>query len=89
MTLPRDLDLQKGDQIWIAFVEQLREHMAATVPIVLSSGRAFTFETERYLKAGIDRCIAKPMELSELARALADALPVSSAKAKSEQVRSH
>ncbi|MCO6431996.1 MAG: response regulator [Deltaproteobacteria bacterium] len=37
-----------------------------TLPIVLVSSRAFVFDIEHYLKTGIDRCLIKPVKLSEL-----------------------
>lgn len=40
---------------------------AASVPIILLSSKAFVFDVERFLKLGVDRCLAKPVELSELA----------------------
>lgn len=38
-----------------------------TMPLVLVSSRAFVFDIERYLKAGVDRCLVKPLKLRELA----------------------
>ncbi len=40
---------------------------AAKVPIILLSSRAFVFDIERFLKLGVDRCLSKPVELSEIA----------------------
>lgn len=39
-----------------------------SLPIVLVSSRGFVFDIERYLKAGIDRCLIKPLKLAELGR---------------------
>jgi len=36
------------------------------IRIVLASSRAFTFDVEKYLKSGIDRCLSKPVPLKEL-----------------------
>lgn len=50
----------------------------ATVPIILLSSRAFVFDIERFLKLGVDRCLSKPVELSDLAvtaRQLIDEAP--------------
>ncbi len=37
------------------------------LPIVLVSTRAFNFDTEKYLKIGIDLCLSKPIPLKKLA----------------------
>ncbi len=50
-------------------VGQLRkEAKESSVPVVLISSRAFIFDIEKYLKAGIDRCLIKPIHLKELAQ---------------------
>ena len=38
-----------------------------SLPIILISSRAFVFDIEKYLKAGIDRCLIKPIQLKEVA----------------------
>jgi signal transduction histidine kinase/ActR/RegA family two-component response regulator len=38
----------------------------AKIPVVLLSSRAFVFDIERFLRLGVDRCLSKPIELSEL-----------------------
>jgi len=40
---------------------------AASVPIILLSSKAFVFDIERFLKLGVDRCLSKPVALSEVA----------------------
>ncbi|RIL07324.1 MAG: hypothetical protein DCC75_10115 [Proteobacteria bacterium] len=40
---------------------------SARLPLVLLSSRAFVFDIEKYLKAGVDRCLTKPISLKELA----------------------
>jgi CheY-like chemotaxis protein len=40
---------------------------SAGVPIILLSARAFVFDIERFLKLGVDRCLSKPVSLSEVA----------------------
>ncbi|MCB0345518.1 MAG: response regulator [Bdellovibrionales bacterium] len=40
---------------------------AASVPIIMLSSKAFDFDVERFLKLGVDRCLAKPIELGEIA----------------------
>lgn len=40
---------------------------SVSVPIILLSSRAFVFDIERYLRLGVDRCLSKPVTLSELA----------------------
>jgi signal transduction histidine kinase/CheY-like chemotaxis protein len=37
------------------------------VPIVLLSAKAFEFDIEKFLKLGVDRCLAKPVKLAEIA----------------------
>lgn len=37
------------------------------VPIVLLSAKAFAFDVEKFLKLGVDRCLAKPVKLAEIA----------------------
>jgi len=50
-------------------VESLRaSERSRSVPIVLLSSRAFVFDVERYLRMGIDRCIAKPIRFNEFAQ---------------------
>lgn len=39
----------------------------AFLPLVLISSRAFVFDVEKFLRSGADRCLAKPIELTELA----------------------
>ncbi len=47
----------------------LRNHAKnPKLPIILLSSRAFSFDVEQYLRAGVDKCFAKPVELQELAR---------------------
>ncbi len=38
----------------------------SSIPIILVSSKGFIFDIERYLKTGIDRCLIKPLKLSEL-----------------------
>lgn len=40
---------------------------AISIPIILLSAKAFVFDIERFLKLGVDRCLSKPVALSELA----------------------
>ncbi|NDC37866.1 MAG: response regulator [Proteobacteria bacterium] len=42
--------------------------------IVLLSSRAFSFDVERYLRAGVDRCLSKPLELKEFVAAIQEVL---------------
>lgn len=39
---------------------------SARLPLVLLSSRAFVFDIEKYLRAGVDRCLSKPISLKEL-----------------------
>ena len=47
-------------------IEAIRSETEHDFPIVLVSSRAFAFDIEKYLKAGIDVCLTKPIELKEL-----------------------
>lgn len=38
----------------------------SSLPVILVSSRAFIFDIEKYLRAGIDRCLIKPLELLDL-----------------------
>lgn len=40
---------------------------ASNLPVIVLSSKAFVFDIERYLKLGVDRCLSKPVELSEIA----------------------
>lgn len=48
-------------------VQVIRAHCRSSIPLVLLSSRAFVFDIEKYLKFGIDRYLAKPIKLKELA----------------------
>jgi len=51
------------------FITSLREENSHfKIPIILLSSRAFVFDIERFLKAGIDRCLIKPLQLDELSQ---------------------
>lgn len=41
---------------------------AGSIPLVLLTSRAFVFDIERFLKLGVDRCLSKPVNLSEVAK---------------------
>ncbi len=47
-------------------IATLRRNGSPSLRIVLLSSRAFTFDIERYLLAGVDRCISKPIPLKTL-----------------------
>lgn len=57
-------------------IQLIREKTsAASLPIILLSSRGFIFDIEKYLRAGIDRCLVKPVplkELGDICRALID-----------------
>ncbi len=53
-----------GDDVVSAIRETAK---ARSLPVVLISSRGFIFDIEKYLRAGIDRCLIKPIELHELA----------------------
>jgi len=48
-------------------VVAMREHVKQKkLPVVLLTSRAFVHDVEKYLKAGVDRCMMKPIELRDL-----------------------
>ena len=47
-------------------VRLVREYGPPDIRIVLLSSHAFTFDVERFLRQGIDRCVAKPVPLKKL-----------------------
>ena len=53
------------------FIQSIRSLPSCSkLPIIVMSGKAFTFDVERFLKLGVDRCLSKPFTLSELAATL-------------------
>ncbi len=45
----------------------IRENARSSrLPVLLLSSRAFVFDIEKYLKAGVDRCLSKPIALKDL-----------------------
>ncbi len=49
-------------------VSMLRENKASmNLPIIMLSSRAFVFDIEHFLKLGVDMCLSKPVNLSEIA----------------------
>ncbi|NMC63009.1 MAG: response regulator [SAR324 cluster bacterium] len=66
-------EIEKGTEKEL--VSALREYSKnPKIPIILLSRRAFAFDVENYLKAGVDKCLAKPVELQELARNCAESV---------------
>ena len=48
-------------------IQIIRNNLStARVPIVVTSAKAFVFDIEHFLKLGVDRCLTKPVRLSEL-----------------------
>lgn len=44
------------------------------LPVLLLTSRAFVFDIEKYLRAGIDRCLAKPTDLKKLGQVVRELL---------------
>ena len=60
------VDHESGD-----LLGEIRNHAKSSrLPLVLLSSRAFVFDIEKYLKAGVDRCLTKPVSLKELGQIL-------------------
>ncbi len=50
------------------FIQSIRSMpRGSKIPIVVMSGKAFSFDIENYLRLGVDRCLSKPFSLGELA----------------------
>lgn len=49
------------------------------LPVILMSTRAFTFDIEQYLRAGVDRCVTKPIELRVVAQTCRELIDSSAA----------
>lgn len=47
---------------------------ARTTPVIALTSRAFIFDTEKFLKQGVDRCISKPARFNELAQAIRETI---------------
>ncbi len=61
------VDSNYAENLGDRFFAIVQENMpSARVPIVLLTTRAFTFDVEKYLKMGIDRCLFKPVHLHDL-----------------------
>ena len=57
------------------FVSSVRSAARSTLlPIILISSRAFVFDIEKYLKAGIDLCLTKPIAFKDLSRSIRELL---------------
>lgn len=59
-----DIPGQPGEEV-VATIRGLPG--GASIPIILLSAKAFVFDIERFLKLGVDRCLSKPIPLSEIA----------------------
>ena len=60
------LDDRSADEDDGRIINTIRESGPPDLRIALLSGRAFTFDIERYLKKGVDRCVSKPVPLKKL-----------------------
>lgn len=49
---------------WVEFANKRK------VPLVMLTPRAFEFDTAEYIKSGVDICVAKPFQTTDLAQAL-------------------
>lgn len=66
VVLDNDL-LESPDANFLASLRKGREQ-GRPLPVLLLSSRAFVFDIEAFLRAGVDRCLAKPLQLRELAK---------------------
>lgn len=61
------LDTLQDDTLLEEFIATIRNSSRAkTLPIVLISSHGFVFDIERFLKAGVDRCLIKPISFVEI-----------------------
>ena len=61
------LDNKMVDDPESGLLKDIRENAKSQhLPLVLLSSRAFVFDIEKYLTAGVDRCLTKPVGLKEL-----------------------
>ena len=61
-------DSSSGQESGENLISTLRANPRAQgLPIILLSAKAFEFDVERFLKLGVDRCLSKPVQLTELA----------------------
>lgn len=69
-------------------LSQLRsDPRTAEIPVVMATSRGFVFDIEKYLRAGVDRCLVKPVKLAELGRICHELLVDASAGKTAEQRR--
>lgn len=64
--------LESGEDDLVAMIRAAGR--SVSLPVVLQSSRAFVFDVEKYLRAGFDRCLSKPLSLQSLARACREVL---------------
>lgn len=51
-------------------VKLIRSNKGRSLPIVLISSRAFSFDIDHYLRIGVDLCLSKPVSLQKLAETI-------------------
>ncbi len=64
---------------------QMLRSLSPEIKIVVVSSRAFVFDVEKYLKAGVDRCVSKPLSLKSLGVAIRELLDADIAQPKKSQ----
>lgn len=62
--IENDIPGQPGEEV-VATIRSVPG--GGAIPIILLSAKAFIFDIERFLKLGVDRCLSKPISLSEIA----------------------
>lgn len=60
---------------------------AVSLPTILVSSRAFVFDIEKYLRAGVDRCLSKPLDMKSLGRTCREVIDAKSSLATNSDSR--
>jgi len=65
------LDINVAGMTLEELIIALRAHpKGASIPLLITTPSAFTFDVESYLKLGVDRCLSKPIDFSEVTLAI-------------------
>ena len=68
-----DINLPDGDGVTLT--GQMREIIGKDIPIFAASAHAFEEDHKRFLEAGMNGCLRKPLRINDLSRVLAELSP--------------